>query len=181
MDPISAGIGAIGLGFQIFGGMSASDDANQAAGIQRNITGLEGKVNDQRRNQMEFEARRQQLEVYRNNQRARAMATNSAVNQGAQFGTGLQGGLAQINAQSETNSLGISGNLEIGRNIFGINNQISGQKMALSGVQSQMATDQGYASLGASITKSAGTLSAIGQSAGGIFGKLPLGFGGPYV
>lgn len=148
---------------QLFGGMSASQNASEAHEIQGRIAGLEGKVNDQRRNQMELSARRQQMEIFRNAQRARAMGTNAAVNQGAQFGSGLQGGLAQVQDQSMVNSLGISQNLEIGRNIFGINDQISQQRVALSNVQSDMATNQGIASFGGSLMGAAGTISNISR------------------
>lgn len=170
MDPLTLGISAIGLGMQLFGGASAAGKAKEAYNIQSNISGLEGQVNDQRRQAMELSARRQQMEIFRNQQRARAMATNSAVNQGAQFGSGLQGGLAQVTDQSLTNAQGVNQNLEIGRNIFGFDDQISKQKMALSQVQGQMATDQGISTLGGSILKGAGTISNIAGS----FGKMDL-------
>lgn len=166
MDPLTLGIAAVGLGTSIFGGMSASADAQKAAAIQGQIQGVETQVNDQRRNAMELSGRRQQMEIFRNNQRQRAMATNAAVNQGAQFGSGLQGGLAQVQDQSMFNSLGVSQNLEIGRNIFGLNDQISGLKTQLSSVQSDMASDQGIASLGGSILKSAPMLGQMGAGIG---------------
>jgi len=40
-------------------------------------------------------------------QRARSLALSTATNQGAQFGTGLQGGYGQISGESGTNMLGI--------------------------------------------------------------------------
>lgn len=166
MDPLTLGIGAVGLGMQIFGGMSASEHADQANQVQQQIAGLEKDVNGQRRDAMELSARRQQMEVFRNNQRQRAMATNAAVNQGAQFGSGLQGGLAQVQDQSMFNSLGISQNLQIGRNIFGFNDQITSYKAQLSSIQTEMGKDQGMASLGGSISKSAGMLGQMGQSFG---------------
>lgn len=169
MDPLTLGIGAVGLGMSIFGGVSASQHAEEAARVSGQIAGLEKDVNEQRRTAMELSSRRQQMEVFRNNQRQRAMASNAAVNQGAQFGSGLQGGLAQVQDQSMFNSLGISQNLEIGRNIFGLNDQISGYKAQLSSIQGSMATDQGLASLGGSITKGAGMLGQMGQGIG--FGK----------
>lgn len=166
MDPLTLGIAAVGIGMQVFGGMSASEHANQANQVQQQIAGLEQGVNGQRRDAMELSGRRQQMEVFRNNQRQRAMATNAAVNQGAQFGSGLQGGLAQVQDQSMFNSLGISQNLQIGRNIFGLNDQITGAKAQVSSIQTQMGQDQGIASLGGSISRSAGTLGQMGQGFG---------------
>lgn len=167
MDPISAGLGAIGLGMQLFGGISAASHAKEAYGIQSQITGLETQVNDQRRTAMELSASRQQMEIFRNNQRARSMAVNNATNQNAQFGSGLQGGLAQIQGQSLFNLAGVNQNLSIGRNIFGINDKISQQKLALSGVQSEMVTDQSISGFGSSLMKSSGTISNIAGAVGG--------------
>lgn len=165
MDPLTLGIAAVGVGLQLFGGASASAHAKEAYGIQQNITGLEGQVNNQRHEAMELSARRQSMEIFRNSQRARAQAVNNATNQGANYGnsSGLPGGLAQVADQSMFNLQGINQNLELGRNIFGLDDQISKQKLALSGVQSSMVTDQGISQLGSSIAGNAGTLGKVGQ------------------
>lgn len=172
MDPftaISAISGGVGLGMKIFGMDSASKAASAAYGIESNITGLQQQVNNQKQQQMELSARRGQLENFRNAQRLRAQGTNAAVNQGAQFGSGLQGSLAQNTSQSLFNSQGINQNLEIGRNIFGLNNQISSQNLALSKVKSDMSTDQGWANLGGSLMQSSGS---IGNVAGAAWGGI---------
>lgn len=173
MDPLSLGIAAVGLGLQAFGGFSAASKAKEAYGIQSQISGLEGQVNSQRQTAMELSARRQSMEVFRNNQRARSMAINNATNQGASYGnsSGLAGGLDQVNSQSTFNLQGINQNLDIGRNIFGLDDQISKQKLALSGVQSSMMTDQAIGQLGGSITKNAGTLGSISQFGYGQIGS----------
>lgn len=165
MDPLTLGIAAVGLGLQAFGGFSAAGKAKEAYGIQSNISGLEGQVNQQRQTAMELSARRQSMEIFRNNQRARSMAVNNATNQGASYGnsSGLPGGLAQVQDQSMFNLSGVNQNLELGRNIFGLDDQISKQKLALSQVQSSMATDQAIGQLGGGITKNAGTIGNIGQ------------------
>lgn len=179
MDPISAGIGAIGLGMQIFGTMKASSAASQAANISSNIAGLEGQVNDQKHQAMLLSSRRQQMEVIRNNQLARSMALNSATNQGAQMGSGLSGGLSQIAGQSGVNMMGINKNLEIGNNIFGIDQKISANKAQLAQVQGSMASAQGIASLGGSLAKAGGPMSSLfgqfGALGGGGASPLPTG------
>lgn len=164
---LGAAIGAIGLATSIFGGNAAAENAKQAAAVQGQIAGLEGKVNDQRQVAMQLSARRQQMEIFRNMQRARAQGLNAAVNQGANMGSGLQGGQAQATAQGLTNSAGVNQNLEIGNNIFGIQRDITKQKQVLSSIQGQMATNQGIASLGSSIT-----------AAGPGIGRLSTLFGG---
>lgn len=170
MDPFTAfssAVQVVGLGMSLFGGASAASDASKAASIQSNIAGLEGGLEDQRHTAMELSAHRQQLEILRNNQRARSTATANATNQGAQFGSGLQGGLAQVQDQSLFNLSGVNQNLQIGDAMFGINKQITEQKQQLAMVQGQSATDQSIASLGGALVKT-----------GPVIGQIASGFGG---
>lgn len=177
MDPLTIGLQAVGLGMQIFGAFGAASSASQAAGINRGIAADEQQINAQKQTQMEMSARRQQLEIMRQTQQAGARATAAATSQGAQFGSGIQGGLSQVADQGTFNLQGVSQNLEIGRNIFGINNDVSNKKMQLADVQSTQATDQSLLSLGGSLVSNAGTIGNIGKYVGG---KLPgTGFGGP--
>lgn len=193
MDPLTIGLQAVGLGMQLFGAFGASGDAKhvaelnqQAAGINKGIAADEQKINEQKRIQMEMSARRLQTETFRNAQRARAQAEAAAVNQGATLGSGLQGGLSQVTSDALFNVQGIESNLAIGENIFDINRSISGKKMQLADVQSQIsttqasqATNQSFMSLGGSLVNNAGTIGNIGKFAGS---KLPgMGFAGPYV
>lgn len=166
VDPLTAGLGIIGLGMQIFGGIEASKEANKQAQLSQQSYAAEQKVNDQRRQAMELSASRQQLENYRNVQRVRAAGLNAAVSQGAGLGSGIAGGQAQAIDQGLFNSLGISQNLQIGRNIFGLNDQISGYKSQISQSQSNQATDQGWASLGGAIVKNSGTIGNIASFGG---------------
>lgn len=170
MDPFTAFSTAtqvVGLGMSLFGGMSAASDASQAASIQSNIAGLEGGLEDQRHKAMELSASRQQLEILRNNQRARSTAMVNATNQGAQLGSGLQGGLDQVQDQSLFNLAGVNQNLQIGEKMFGINQQITAQKQQLAQIQGQSATDQSIASLGGALVKT-----------GPVIGQIASGFGG---
>src|SRR6478736_2089310 len=103
MDPISIGIMAIGTGLDLFGkvlGMGAAKKEaalnKQAAQYNMQIAQNEMKVEEQKRNAMRLDASRKQIENIRSAQLARSMAVNNAVNQNAQFGTGLSSGLAQI-------------------------------------------------------------------------------------
>lgn len=170
MDPISmlsTAVSVVGMGVSLFGGASAASDAKQAANIQSNIAGKEGELEGQRHTAMELSARRQSLEIVRNNQRNRAMAVNNAVSQGANLGSGLQGGMAQIEDQGLFNLAGVNQNLQIGEAMFGINQQITQQKQQLAQVQGQQATDQGLASMGGAITKAGPIVGNIAGSFGG--------------
>ena len=153
MDPVSLGIGIVGLGLQLFGTSKAVDNSRQIAGVNRGIASDEERINAQKQQAMELSARRMQLENLRNNQRLRAQATNAATNQAAQFGSGLEGGLGQIQGQSLFNMAGVNQNLEIGQNIFGINKDISEKKMQLATLQGQQATNTALTSLGGTLVK----------------------------
>lgn len=178
MDPISLGLGIAGLGLSIFGSMKGSEVAGQQAAESRAIAGDEQKINAQKKMQMNLEAQRSQLQIFRNSQRARAQALNAATQQGASQGSGLQGGLAQVTDQSLFNSQGINQNQEIGNNIFGINNDISSHKMQLATLGGEAASAAGLASLGGSIMKAGPVIGQFGQQAFGGTGGFNFLFGG---
>lgn len=171
MDPISMISGAsslVGLGMSLFGSSKSTAAAQAVSQESQAIAGLDMKVNDQRQQQMTLTAQRQQLQNIRNGQLARSMALTSATGQGAQFGTGLQGGYGQISGDENTNNLNTNQNLMIGNNIFALDNQIDQHKMNMAQYQGDMATGQGLSSLGSSIGRSAGTL---GNLFGNMFGS----------
>lgn len=181
MDPLTLGVGIVGLGLQIWGASESSENAQRAAALSRQQAGLEQDINEQKKLQMQFEANRMQLQQYRNIQRLRAQGTAAAVNQGAASGSGLQGGLAATTASGLTNVTGILGNLQFGNTIFGLNNQISNVKMQMADVQADQAESQAWASLGGSLVNNAGTIGALGQNVGAGFRNAQLGnsfFGG---
>jgi cell division protein FtsL len=175
MDPITLGISAVGLGMKLYGGFSAADDQKAIAESEKKIAGLEQNVNAQKQQAMELSARRQQMEIFRNTQRARAQGLQAAVSQGAQYGSGMPGGQAATLNQGLFNALGVTQNLEFGRNIFGIDSQISSEKMKISDEKSQLAEDQGWSNLGSSLMGSAGTFGNVAGAAKGGFQSLNLG------
>lgn len=181
MDPLSIGAGIVGIGLQIFGGLGASHDAERAAQISRGIASDEQQINQQKYQQAQLEGSRMQLQQFRNIQRQRALATASATSQGAQFGSGLQGGLAEVTNEGMFNAQGINQNLQFASTIYGINNDISGKKMQMADVQASQATNQSLMSLGGSLTQNAGTIGKLGQNLSSGFGKLGSGFAGPYI
>jgi len=166
MDPVSLGIGIVGLGLQLFGTKKAVDSSRDIANVNRGIASDEQQINAQKQQAMELSARRMQLENLRNNQRLRAQATNAATNQGAQFGSGLQGGLAQIQDQSLFNQQGVNQNLEIGENIFGINADVSQKKMQLANLQGQQATASALTSLGGALVKEGPIIGGLAKDFG---------------
>lgn len=150
-NPIGVASSLGGLGLSIFGGVSKTEASKRQAEISMQIAGQEMKQDAVRRQAMELSARRQQIEVLRNAQRARSLALNNATSQGAQFGSGLQGGLGQIQGATNWNIGGIRQNLGFGEQMFDLNNSISQLKIQMAQAGGQAATAQGISNLGTSL------------------------------
>lgn len=178
MDFISAGLGIVGFGMQLFGGMESAKISKQQAQQSMAIAADEQKVNEQKQLQQQLESRRMQMQTLRNAQRQRAAGTAAAVNQGASGGSGLQGALGQNTAESMFNLQGISNSNEISGNIFGINNDISSHKMELARLGGDQAQAQGLASLGGSLMKIGPTVGAFGKDFSAGFGNIGNSFFG---
>lgn len=170
---VGAGIQGVGLAMSLFGGISSMNNAKQQAEVSGDIAKQEQAINAQKRDAMELNARRQQMETLRNTQRARAQAVQNATTQGANLGSGLQGGLAEASSQGLFNLVGINSALMTGRNIADLNDKISADKMQLASLGGDAATSQGIMSMGGSLMKAGPTLGSL--SGGFNFGSL---FGG---
>lgn len=166
-NPLAIASGAVGLGMSIFGGVDQMNAAKQKAAAEQNIASDEMQQDAVRRQAMELSSHRQQMEVVRNAQRARALATNNATSQGAQFGSGLQGGYGQISGQAQWNNLGISQNTQFGEQMFDISNQINQQKQLISGSESLSATGAGISKLGGALMSSFNPIKNLSGNIGG--------------
>jgi hypothetical protein len=166
MDPISIGLGIVGLGTQIFGGLAGASVSKQQSAVSQDIATQEQAINAQKMQQTQLEARRSQLQTYRNAQRLRAQATNAAVGGNAQYGSGLQGGLGGITGAANENVLGVNQALGISQNIFGLNNNISADKIQEAKLGGYAATDQAISAFGGSLSKSASTIGGLAKDAG---------------
>lgn len=163
MDPLTLGLMSFGAIGQIGGAILGMGTAHQTAEVSMDVAKQEQGINDQKKQQMQLQAQRSQLENFRNIQRARAQGLNAATSQGAQFGTGLIGGQDQATDQGAYNALGINQNLTIGNKIAGYNDTISQDKIQLAQLGGQAATDQGLSSLGGALMKIGPTVGQIGQ------------------
>jgi hypothetical protein len=170
MDPISIGLSVVGLGISLFGASQQANNAKHQAAVSMDIAHQEMGINSEKQKAMELNARRQQLETYRNMQRARAQATQAAVNQGASQGSGLQGGLGQIASQGLFNLVGINSALETGRNIAGYNDAISQDKIKMAQLGGEAADAQMITSIGGSIMKVGPTVGPMFSGFGNLFG-----------
>jgi hypothetical protein len=164
---------------------SASQYAGQANQLNSQIFGVQSQeadtekaVNAQRQQQMVLTNRRQQLENIRNTQRARAQGLNVATNQGAQFGSGLQGGQAAAQDQGGVNSTALDQNLRIGQNLFSLDDTLNSQKLQVTGLQSQLgALTSNYQATQATNSAITGFGNSISKSSS-LFGNLFKGVGG---
>jgi len=142
---------AAGMAISAFGAYKSYEAAKETNAAQNRITSLEQKTEAQRKQAMELDTRRKQLEAIRNQQKARAMALTTATSQGASQGSGLQGAYGQFSGDVGTDLLGLSQNLQMNRNIFDINSQISREKMSIADSSTKAAFGAGLSSLGGSI------------------------------
>jgi hypothetical protein len=163
MDAVTLAVGAIGLGLKLWGGFSAMSAAKEAHGVESQITDLGNQVTDQKRIQMQMDAGRRNLEIFRRTQQLKAQSLAGATAGNSQFGSGEAGGQGAITSAGFFNAEGVNNNLAIGQNIFGLDKQISNQKLALSGIQTTIATDQGIGSTGSSMMGSAETVGKLSK------------------
>lgn len=118
----SMAISAAGLGLSIYGSTKAAKAQKAYINAQSDAN---ANIEQARRRQMELDAHRRAKEIIRQGQRARALSLANATNQGAEFGSGIMGGIGQISGQMGTNLTGVSQNLALGRDIFDANATIT--------------------------------------------------------
>lgn len=154
MDPITIGLSVAGLAMSAFGGMSSANASSQMAGLSQQKFGVEQQEDNLRQQSMEVSSRRNQMEILRNTQRQRSMALASGQSQtGSTTSSGVMGGQAEVTSEGGLGLVGNSQALQAGNQMFGYTGQINTISSQMSGVQSQMATDQGIASMGGSLMK----------------------------
>lgn len=163
-------LGGIGLVGSIIGGIGSLGISAEMSNSAMREAMLQKQIQEQNHKSMMLEARRKSTEIIRTQQRANAMALHSATNQGAAAGSGLQGGYGQIAGQTATNLAGVNQNLQIGEAIYGLNNQISNEKMLQASLGGRMNMYSGISSLGGSLMRSSGTIGNILSGWGGTSG-----------
>lgn len=180
MDPISLSIMAVGLGVSLFGAAGSASASAQAAKVSQDEVQHEQEISNTKQEQMHVEAGRMQLENIRNNQRARAMATNAATQQGAQFGSGLQGGLGQIQDETLFNMQGVNFAQKFSEDIYKQNIAISADKSQIASLGATQAKDQGIQSIGGALMKAGPMVGGLSKGFGGInIGGGLMGGGSP--
>lgn len=174
MGVVSLGSSLIGGIGQMFGASSTSKLEQEKAQVSANTAQLEMQENSVRQESMEMSARRSQLETIRNTQRARAFATQAGVSQGAQFGSGMAGGLAEVTNEGAFGLQGINNNLALGRQMFGLDAKIDQNKIQMAQLGGDEASVQGQSAMFGGLSSLGGAMMKAGPTIGNIF----KGFGG---
>jgi len=91
-------------------------------GMQKQEAATE-KAEDARKQQMNLDVQRKRREALRQAMLARSVALSNATNQGAQFGSGLAGGLAQITSAGNRNVNALNQDKQLGNTIFDANKE----------------------------------------------------------
>lgn len=117
---LSAVAGLVGTGISAYGAMQQAKGAKQAEAL--------------RMRQANLEAARTRRQTVRQAIIARSQALSAATAQGAEGGSGLQGGYGQIQGQAASNIQGVNQGQSIGYQMFQANSMISsGQTLASIG------------------------------------------------
>lgn len=164
-------IAAIGIGIGLVGMSEQKKASEQAASAQQDQIQQEQAIEAQKQKQMDLEYQREQKQALRNSIRARAVSLATATHQGAQFGSVLQGAYGQISGEYNTQTLANSQNYQIGQNIFGLNSNISNDKIAYSQAMAQYQQGAALTSLGGMFVQNAATIGRVGSSSYAALGR----------
>lgn len=107
-------LGAGGLATSVYGQTQQAEASKKAEGL--------------RKQQMELNNQREQRQIFRQAQNARAVALSNATASGGEKSSGLAGGYGQIASASGANSVAARENLNIGEGLFDANKQLSEAK-----------------------------------------------------
>lgn len=151
--------------------------------INQGIVSQQKDIEATKRQAMEVDARRQQLEIIRGQQRARALGLTNATAQGSSKGSGLQGGYGQISGQSGVNLLGVQQALQSGEAIFNANSNITNYNSQMADLnniyniqQAQNQTDKAqnaysYAEVNAGFTTRQADVQVLNSQGSGMVAK----------
>lgn len=166
--------------------LTATSLAATAAGIgtsvysasqQAKATDAEVRAQQQaeaaRRQAMELDARRKQLDIIRTAQRTRAFSLANATNSGSQFGSGLQGAYGQTSGQSTNNLLGVDQSLSLGRDVFSANAAYSNAELAKASAGTIGYIGAGLSSFGSSLMQATPSLVKLGRTYGSGYSQQP--------
>lgn len=152
-------IGLLGSALSVVGSFVTAGAQQQMIAEQ---TAASKRAENAREQQMQLDAQRRRRQAVRESILARSMSLSTGVNQGAQFGTGVAGGMAGAIGMGLENQQGVNSGEILGSRIFQANRDYFD---ATQRGQAAMAFGQGISAIGGAITSNAG---AIGRLGGGV-------------
>lgn len=145
------GIAAIGLALSAFGTIAQVVGQSKMASAQK-------KAESARQQQLQLDTSRRNRETVRQGIQARSAALFAAASQGAEGGSGLQGGQAQVTGQQNRDLLANNQNEGLGNTIFSANRDYySASSIQGFGV--------GLSSIGGTLMSNAGLFNRVGGTA----------------
>lgn len=151
MPALTSIIAGVGLAASAVGAYTQYSAAQQSAKAQKKAEAI-------RQQAMNMDAMRRQRQLVREGRMAQANSLVSGISQGAQFGSGLAGGQAQVAAQTGS---GLYYNDQARRS----GNAMFDANAALYDARSSESTGSGLSSLGGALVKNSEMLSRIGSYA----------------
>lgn len=168
MAAVSTGLALTSLAVGgITAGIGASEKqkaAKAAAQASAEYSAASQRAENLRRTQMELDAARKRRDIIRQTVVARSVAQSNANQSGALYGSGIQGGLAQISQEGNSQLVSMNQNLSIGEGLFDANADASAAQYA--GNVAQVKAQEGAAlfNFGLGLMKDAGTIGKVGGS-----------------
>lgn len=162
MAAVSSIIAAVGVAAAVAGTGAQLYGSMQQAEAQKRNAALSQAAESQRKRAMDLDSSRKQLGIVREQQMMRSQALANATSQGAQFGSGLQGGYGQIQGQGGEALAGAQQNQEIGTTLFNINAQKGRNDQQISSAGTAASFGSGISTLGGIAVKDAGVVAKIG-------------------
>ena len=163
---IGTAIAVAGLGLAAYGTYQQYQSQQKQSQFQAQALEEQRRNEAERRKAMELDAARRKRELIRRSVAARSQSLAVTTAQNASQGSGLQGAYGGISGRTEVDTLGVNQNLQIGRNIFAGNANVSSlyQSAAMAGGDAAMYG--GMRSLGGALVSSQGTVNKIGEFVG---------------
>lgn len=158
-------VAAIGLGLSVVGGVMQYTAQQRMIKSQENASKT---AENARQQQTQLQATNERRQAVRQTLQARAMSLNAGVSQGAQYGSGVAGGMAQASNQGAENQYITNSSQILGNSVFDANRAYYS---ATAKGQAGMALGAGLSSLGGAIVNNAGTINRLGT----YYGSRPQG------
>lgn len=162
MAAVTAAIAAVGLGLSAYGAYQNYQGQKDTAQAQQEALAIQKQQEAERKKAMELDAARRTREMVRQQVAARGMSLATTTNQGAEGGSALQGAYGGESGRTGVNMLGVSQNLEIGREMFGLNQGLTDAYSRMSAGTSRAGLGTSLMGFGTGLINNLGAINRVG-------------------